>query len=583
MLAILGETFLHLLWQGALVGLAGAIAFRLAGPAASPVRYRLALGALVLFAAAPLVTVARSAGLLAGWGARSAGQAERISESTTPQVTAYEASALDGSSESGDPTPFFAGNGGQEPSRPDDALAWLGALWLVGAASLFARLGAGIVQVHRTRAGARAAPSALAHIVRQLERSMGGPDGVPVLLADRADIPFACGVFRPAMLIPAGLASDLSPGQIRAVLAHELAHVRRHDYVVNLGQRVLEALFFFHPAVHWLSRVARDEREHCCDELAAAVVGDRRAVAGALLALEEARGSYSPPLVPAAAGGDLLRRVERLLVHAPPGRRPWAVAALATLLASGGTMVLATPTTPATSELQRTAATPAPLTPAAGLIPTPEPDPPSVALEDGGPVVWTGELRAGERLRVRNIVGPIQVRRAAGRVGVVRARVVGAPPADLSFQVLRGADGVTLCALRAAHGRCNAEGYTWFGSPDEMDQTRIELVVELPSGVGVTAATFSGDLDLDGIDSDAEARTGTGTIAARLVATPESPSDRTLDLHTGSGTVRVTLPPGFGGELDSRFPSEVKHTSLGPGGNRLRVSSGSGALVLTRY
>jgi hypothetical protein len=158
--------------------------------------------------------------------------------------------------------------------------------------------------------------------------------------------------------------------------------------------------------------------------------------------------------------------------------------------------------------------------------------------------------------------------------------------------------GVTVCTLRAAHGRCDAEGYDWFGLPDEMRRARIDLTVELPPGVGVTAATFEGDLELDEVDSDAEARTGSGAIAARIVEPPDRRSDRTFDLHTGAGTVRVALPSGFGGELEARLSdgrvlaeaplslpgadSPRLRTSLGPGGNRLRVSSGSGNLVLSR-
>jgi hypothetical protein len=196
--------------------------------------------------------------------------------------------------------------------------------------------------------------------------------------------------------------------------------------------------------------------------------------------------------------------------------------------------------------------------------------------------VWAGELRAGVRLRVRNLVGSIQVVRANGSTGIVRAHPPGAAPSDLIYQVTREADGVTVCALREAYGRCDPEGYTWFGPPEELRRTRIELTVELPPGVSVTAATFDGDLDLDGIDSDAEARTGSGAIAARIVDRPDTQLSRTLELHTGAGPVRVTLPPRFGGTLDARFPNGVRRTSLGPGSNRLRVSSGSGDLVLSR-
>lgn len=553
-LAGLGGTLLHLLWQGTLVGAAAAIALRVAGPAASRLRYRLALGALALIATAPLATAARQAGLLADWGLAASRTAARRSESRTPAEALAPLQA--------NPTPV-----GQAPAEDrarlrgrsglGDPLAWLGVLWLAGAAVLLARLVGGVNQVHRIRTGARMAPASLGDLARDLGRQMDEPRSVPVLLSDRADAPFATGIRRPAVLLPDGLAAALAPEQIRVVIAHELAHVQRHDYAVNLGQHLLEALFWFHPAVHWLSRVARDEREHCCDELAAEVVGDRRAVAGALLALEEARGARrSHALRPAAAGGSLLRRVERLIALAPSGRYRWAVAAAGVLLTGGGTMVLATPA-PATSAS-------------------------SIARKEAAPVVWAGELRAGGRLRIRNLVGSIQVVRANGSTGIVRAHLPDAAPSDLIYQVTREADGVTVCALRAAYGRCDSEGYTWFGPPEELRRTRIQLTVELPPGVSVTAATFDGDLGLNGVDSDAEARTGSGAIAVRIVDRPDAHLNRTLELHTGAGSVRVILPPRFGGTLDARFPDGVRHTSLGPGGNRLRASSGSGDLVLSR-
>jgi TonB family protein len=100
--------------------------------------------------------------------------------------------------------------------------------------------------------------------------------------------------------------------QIEAVLAHELAHIRRHDYLVSVLQSVIETVLFYHPAVWWVSKQVRRERECCCDELAVAVGGDRLAYARALSALEERR-SYSPEFALGANGGVLTMRIKRLL------------------------------------------------------------------------------------------------------------------------------------------------------------------------------------------------------------------------------------------------------------------------------
>ena len=127
--------------------------------------------------------------------------------------------------------------------------------------------------------------------------------------------------------------AGLAPNQMEAILAHELAHIRRHDYIVNLFQTVVETLLFYHPAVWWLSRRIRAERENCCDDLAVSLCGDPVAYAAALAELEGLR-STTGDLVLAATGGSLLQRVRRLLgVPTHAGRAPgWLAAGVALLV-----------------------------------------------------------------------------------------------------------------------------------------------------------------------------------------------------------------------------------------------------------
>src|SRR6185503_3583474 len=128
------------------------------------------------------------------------------------------------------------------------------------------------------------------------------------------------GWVKPAVLLPAAALTGLSTVQLESLLAHELAHVRRHDYLVNLLQGLIETLLFYHPAVWWVSRQIRREREHCCDDIAVALCGDVKLYAGALAQLEELRGRVLEPAL-AATGGELLGRIRRLLQPAPSGRR----------------------------------------------------------------------------------------------------------------------------------------------------------------------------------------------------------------------------------------------------------------------
>jgi GWxTD domain-containing protein len=111
------------------------------------------------------------------------------------------------------------------------------------------------------------------------------------------------------ILVPAGLLTGLSSEQLEAILVHELAHIRRHDYLVNLGQILAEGLLFYHPAVWWISSVIRTEREHCCDDLAVEVSGNAQEYARTLARLEVNRSE----MVLAASGGSVVKRVRRLL------------------------------------------------------------------------------------------------------------------------------------------------------------------------------------------------------------------------------------------------------------------------------
>ena len=150
-----------------------------------------------------------------------------------------------------------------------------------------------------------------------------------------ADVPMVVGWLKPVILVPASTLAGLSPDQLEAILAHELAHVRRYDYLVNSLQVLLETLLFYHPAVWWISRCIREEREHCCDDLVLRLSTDRLLYARALFRLEELRGT-SARLAFAASGGSLLQRIRRL-VGGPPEVWPVTVREFGglTLLAVG--------------------------------------------------------------------------------------------------------------------------------------------------------------------------------------------------------------------------------------------------------
>src|SRR5262249_8005167 len=128
-----------------------------------------------------------------------------------------------------------------------------------------------------------------------------------------SEVPAVVGHFKPMVLLPASLITQLTPEQLEAVILHELMHIRRHDYLVNILQICCETLFFFNPAIWWLSRSIRIEREHCCDEAVTQRSGDKVQYARALVRLAELRLGPGTTLALAANGSSLKKRITRLL------------------------------------------------------------------------------------------------------------------------------------------------------------------------------------------------------------------------------------------------------------------------------
>ena len=165
-------------------------------------------------------------------------------------------------------------------------------------------------------------------VVAELRSRLSLRTGVNVHRSRRASVPMVLGWLRPVILLPTSTATSLAPRQLRAVLAHELAHVSRRDYLANLIQMAAETMLFHHPAAHWISRRIRTEREYCCDDVAVSVGADPADYARALAALDDARDDCR--MAVAAASGTLLDRIQRIVGQPRPVLTPMrGVAALA--------------------------------------------------------------------------------------------------------------------------------------------------------------------------------------------------------------------------------------------------------------
>jgi GWxTD domain-containing protein len=197
--------------------------------------------------------------------------------------------------------------------RMANALPWLTPFWIAGMLLFHLRSFASWIVTRRLRLqGVCSAADGWQQRLDDLRTRLCVTKPVILLEAALAQSPAVIGYLRPVILVPIGMLTGMPASQIEAVLAHELAHIRRHDYLANLLQMIVEGFLFYHPAVWWISHVIRTERENCCDDLAVEVNGNPRDYATALTVLEENRWAAGQVAL-AATGGVLMKRIRRLL------------------------------------------------------------------------------------------------------------------------------------------------------------------------------------------------------------------------------------------------------------------------------
>ena len=294
-LRTLGWTLLHFLWQGA--GVAALFAVACAVCRSASARYALAVGALVLMLVSPIITFT--------WLHAQANPAVRAGAEgalTWAATSTQHATALSGS------RALVAGT----PSEQPTGMLWLVEAWFLGVLLLSLRTAGGLFLIERMRRKEITAVGAERYDrCMVLQRKMGLDRVIRYCQCHRLDAPAVLGWFRPVVLLPVRALTGLNEEQIEAVIAHELAHIRRFDCFVNLFQIATETLLFYHPAVWWVSQRIRAEREHCCDDEAIAICGDAVNYARALTLMEEWR--TAPALMMAANRSPLGERVARLL------------------------------------------------------------------------------------------------------------------------------------------------------------------------------------------------------------------------------------------------------------------------------
>jgi beta-lactamase regulating signal transducer with metallopeptidase domain len=288
----LAWTLLHFLWQGAALALLFAGVNVMLRNSSARARYLAACTTMLLMFAAAVITFA----LLEQGMAQAAASGTAQSQSSSVERGASAFPQLLGTA-----------------SEPPGYLAWLVYAWMIGVAVLSVRSSHAWITAQRlTRKQAWPASALWQERLERLARRLEISRTVRLCESAIAEVPAVIGWLRPIILVPASALAGLAPSQLEALLAHELAHVRRHDYLVNLMQTAIETLLFYHPAVWWVGKRIRAECENCCDDLAVSVCGDVLTYARALTQLEQLR-SGTPQLAMAANAGSLLERIRRLV------------------------------------------------------------------------------------------------------------------------------------------------------------------------------------------------------------------------------------------------------------------------------
>jgi beta-lactamase regulating signal transducer with metallopeptidase domain len=291
----LGWTLVHFLWQGAVVAGLFAIVARLIRERSSEMKYAVASGTLVLLALLPVATF--------------------LTLAPTPQPVAKVSVATAVRAASGQkviiqyvkaPPPSMA-------QVVEANLPYAVGIWALGVAVLGLRMLGGLWLVERLK---RRLSQSVSEDWQAKLNELAIRAGVRRLVQLRESVhvlaPMAMGIFRSTIIVPTSLLVRLPADQLEAVLLHELAHIRRHDYLVNLIQSVVETTLFYHPAVWYVSQSVRAERENCCDDFAVRTLGNPILYARALTNLETER-RLSPLPVLSATGGPFMNRISRIV------------------------------------------------------------------------------------------------------------------------------------------------------------------------------------------------------------------------------------------------------------------------------
>jgi len=300
-------TLVHSLWQGLLIAIVAAFVVMRTRRSGAKLRYDLFTGLFLVFILFTCFTFLRQIS---------------ISKKYEPRITPISLATVPGST-----THLMQGNSINETTNEPNLFGTIAdyldkqaplivIIWFIFFSARLVRILANIGYVQRIRHyKTYAPPQYWEQKISGLAENLGVRRSVELLESAIVKIPMVVGLLKPVILVPLGLLSNLPPDQVEAVLLHELAHIRRKDYLVNLLQNFAEVLFFFNPAVWWISSLMREERENCCDDIAIGNIKNKKQFINALVAFQEYALQPTNPSAIAFAGRKkyLLNRVKRII------------------------------------------------------------------------------------------------------------------------------------------------------------------------------------------------------------------------------------------------------------------------------
>ncbi len=296
-------TLLHSLWQGLILAVVAGAVMIFTKKAKSATRYNL-LGVLVLaFLVVSGFTFSRELRLASGAG-ETVPKVASAADVVAPVVVAQDAPGLRDVSPMDSLVRYF-----------NEHASMVVVIWFIVAMARFVKVLSGLVYAQRVRHyGTCAAPMEWQERVGELLRQLGRNRHVLLLQSTLIKVPAVVGFLKPVILVPAGMLAQLPADQVESILLHELAHICRRDYLFNLVQYLVDTLFFFNPALLWVSSLIRTERENCCDDVAIRETRSRRQLIEALLSFHEyQQKTRGYALAFAGKDGGVVRRVERIV------------------------------------------------------------------------------------------------------------------------------------------------------------------------------------------------------------------------------------------------------------------------------